>query len=142
MMATPNTHLVSTLLFFDCLFSLLNEQRRQTLWTLALAAFSRAPHGTITTLRIQMHLVPYASLHAKDRSTASQSIGALRDLRWDLLDDVLDKHPQLQSIEIWLVYDGPRLTSSQIALVQGRLSIRLRQAVRFHSRYEELSRVL
>lgn len=122
---------------FRCIFCYAVGQGRQSLWELSVGALSRIPAGGLTDIHFELRLVPSPSLRSSEQSTASQNISALCDLRWHLLEGVLDRQPQLKSIDVRLVYDGPRLSSSQMALIEAKLSPRLRHTVRFCSDYED-----
>ena len=120
-------------LWVNCSFTLLIGRGRDKLWDICVRAMSHSHIVPLHRIRLVINLIPNATLHAGGRSTASQSIGALRALQWSLLDGILDQQRDLSAIEVQLVYDGPRLTSSQMSLIIAKLSPRLSTIVEFCS---------
>lgn len=130
-------HTAYIALWLDCTITLLNQQRSEALWGLHIGALSRVPPGALREVDFRIHIVPNSNLRAHGSCIASQSITAIRDVKWSLLDTVLDKHPLLRTIQVHFVYDGPRLTPMQMFLIQSRLSPRLKSSIRFSSAYPE-----
>lgn len=115
-----------------------SSHQREGFWKTAISTFSRVVPGTLQDVCFRIQIEPDdAVLPSTAYNAASQSIDVLYDIQWNLLESILDTQPQLHRIDIQLVHDESWFSPAEMLLVEGKLSPKLRDVVRFFSSHEE-----
>lgn len=95
------------------------------IWEPSIAVLLAAPPRALTRIRIHISFSPFPlSTHS------SAYYLPLRELKWDLLDRVVDRHPDLEVLELQFPPAIP-LFKELRQTVQERLSSRVRRLVQF-----------
>lgn len=103
----------------------------EAIWGAALGVLLSVVHGALHCIRVRIHLDQNPVLFLAGNRLHSNAIGTFRRIQWNLLEGIVAKHPQLRTIDIQVVYDGPRLAPSDTTLIEEGVSSKLMKVVRF-----------